>query len=184
LQSKTNPRDLISNLRAVQSTALQGALRAQKAKKTSMKISVSNRQKDLKIRAAPVKSIVKEVLKNENFSTDELSIHFVTRKDICTLHEQFFNDPSPTDCISFPIDNEEDVECGYHVLGEIFICPQSAIDYDQKNPYAELTLYLVHGLLHLLGYDDLDEKKLPKMRAAENRHMKLLESKDLVLRAL
>jgi len=148
-----------------------------------MKIYIVNRQKDLSIRAFAVKPIVKEVLRNEELETDEVSIHFVSTAEICRLHEEFFNDPSPTDCISFPLDPLDEKDSGYHILGEVFICPQTALDYDEKAAYTEVTLYLVHGLLHLLGYDDIDVKAQRKMRAAEKKHMELLASKNLLLKA-
>jgi probable rRNA maturation factor len=148
-----------------------------------MKIYVFNRQKDLPIKAAAVKSIVKEVFKNEGFKTDEISIYFVSKEEICRLHEDFFNDPSPTDCISFPLDEQDEEASGYHILGEIFVCPRAALEYDRENVYAETTLYLLHGLLHLLGYDDLELKHRRKMRAAEKKHMDLLANKKLLLKA-
>lgn len=149
-----------------------------------MKVLVFNQQKDVSIRAASAKPIVKEVLKNENFSTDEISVYFVSNEEICRLHLDFFNDPSSTDCISFPLDDKEEQEFGYHILGEVFICPKAALDITEDSVYTEITLYLVHGLLHLLGYDDIEERKRKKMREAETRHMEHLLSKELLLKGL
>lgn len=129
-----------------------------------------------------MRSVVKEVLHAEGFSTDELAVYFVSQKEIARLHEQFFNDPSPTDCITLPIDGCKKTEVGYHLLGEVFICPKAALDYGSEEPYLETTLYLVHALLHLLGYDDKEAKKRAKMRAAEKRLLELLQSKDLLLK--
>ncbi len=145
-----------------------------------MKIFVINQQKDLQISALSAKSIIKEVLATEQFETDEITIHFVTNEEMCRLHFDFFNDPSPTDCISFPLDNREERTSGYHVLGEIFVCPWSALQFieEKKLAYQETTLYLVHSLLHLLGYDDLETKELKKMRQAEKRHMNHLLQKS------
>ncbi len=115
--------------------------------------------------------------------TDEVNLHFVTTCVISSLHEEYFSDPTTTDCISFPIDGPEKRD-GHHVLGEVFVCPQTAIDYCKKHggdPSQETTLYVVHGLLHLLGYDDLSEKEKRKMRTAEKRHMKNLIKKNLSL---
>lgn len=142
---------------------------------------VFNQQKDLLVSHASVKSVIQYVLEAEKRHTDEVAVYFVTTDEICKLHADFFNDPSTTDCISFPMDNEED--CGYHVLGEVFICPKTAIDYVAKegDPYRELTLYLVHGLLHLLGYDDIEENDREQMRAAEKRIMDpLIHQKILI----
>ena len=76
---------------------------------------------------------------------------------MCKLHRDYFNDSSPTDCISFPIDNP--VPENYSLMGDVFVCPETALIYSEKhkvNPYQEITLYIVHGLLHLMGYDDIE----------------------------
>ena len=142
-----------------------------------MKISISNRQKDLPL--PPKKaicSLVTAILKYEGCTTDEVGLFFVSNKEMCALHEQFFHDPSPTDCMAFPMDTS--------YLGDIFICPYTAITYAKKkklDPYKEVTLYIVHAILHLLGYDDLDPSKRKKMRQKERIHMKQLEKAELVL---
>lgn len=139
-------------------------------------------QKDLPLYKSSVKPVVLEVLAQEGVSTDEISVHFISNIAMCQLHEEFFNDPSPTDCITFPIDGKEGQSLGYHVLGEIFICPRAALNFAPESVFTELTLYLVHGILHLLGYDDIALNHRKKMRAAEERHMKNLLSKKLLLK--
>ncbi|NGX42026.1 MAG: Endoribonuclease YbeY [Chlamydiae bacterium] len=146
-----------------------------------MDIHIFDQQFDLKISHSSVEDIVQEVLSLEEQSCDEVSIHFVDTPTICKLHKQYFNDSSTTDCISFPIDSPE--EGGYCLLGEVFVCPKTAIEYAKKHntdPHQETTLYLVHGILHLLGYDDQYEAE-PEMRAAEERQMKNLSKRNLVL---
>lgn len=126
--------------------------------------------------------MVISVLHKLHIRWDEVSIHFVTNRKLCKLHEEFFNDPSPTDCISFPIDG--DGKSDYRVLGEVFVCPKTAIEYakkKQKDPYAETTLYVVHGLLHLLGYDDIHPKDRALMRRKERECMEHLRQEDLLL---
>jgi probable rRNA maturation factor len=144
-------------------------------------VHIFDQQQDLAIPHNTVIAIVNEVLRNEGKKCDEVVIHFVDTQTICELHSQYFNDPSTTDCISFPIDDTDGI--GYCVLGEVFVCPKTAIDYataHQSTPYKETTLYIVHGLLHLLGYDDLGEAE-QKMRTAEKLHMKNLEKHNLIL---
>lgn len=144
-----------------------------------MKINVSNKQKNLHIQAIDIKKIVNAVIALENQRCDEVSVHFVTTKTLCKMHEIYFDDPSKTDCISFPMDDKDEIEgIDYRILGEVFVCPETAIDYALKNqgdPYKECILYVVHGLLHLMGYDDLEPALKAKMRKAEKRHMKNLE---------
>lgn len=152
-----------------------------------MRIDVLNQQKDLKFKSTIAKTIVKEVLAYESFETDEVTLYFVSDEQMRQLHQDFFNDPTPTDCISFPIDGIEERHLGSHLLGEIFICPKTAIRYlgaeaTMSSIYQETTLYLIHGLLHLLGYDDLTPKDRKKMKLAEQRILDHLISNNLLLR--
>lgn len=135
------------------------------------------------INVESVQRLVQEFARFHNISFDEASICFVDTAAICDLHAKFFNDPSPTDCISFPMDDLE--ETGYRVLGEVFVCPETAADYVSMhggNLYEEITLYTIHGLLHLLGYDDIDESEEVLMRAEEARYLSYVASKNLWLR--
>ena len=141
-----------------------------------MKVYVSNRQKDLKISSSSVRKLVREVLDHQSVDCREISIYFVTEKRICALHQQFFNDPSSTDCITFPIDSE--------TLGEIFVCPKTALAYCKKHggdPHSETALYIIHGILHLLGYDDLKPAKKRVMRKKEKECMAHLETLNMSL---
>lgn len=149
-----------------------------------MHIQIKNQQKDIPIQISQAKSVVREVLTFEKSSCEEVAVTFVGTKKISKLHEVYFNDPSPTDCISFPMDS--DGADGSFVLGDVFVCPQKAIDFVAENEgeaYDEITLYVIHGLLHLLGYDDIDPKDRRAMRAAEKRHMKNLKKKGLILKS-
>jgi probable rRNA maturation factor len=133
-------------------------------------ISVYNRQKDLKIDKSSVQTLVCCILEHLKVSPEEVSIYLVTKKEISKLHGQFFQDPTPTDCISFPLDDKH--------LGEVFVCPKVAIEYAQKkglDPYRETTLYIIHGLLHLVGYDDLEPAPRKAMRKKEKSCMRQLD---------
>lgn len=156
-----------------------------------VKINVYNNQKDLPLKVTTLSPLVKEVLKNEGSSTTEVSIHFVTTEEICRLHEEFFDDPTTTDCISFPMDADDFDDLfsseKFHILGEIFVCPATAIQYAKDNggnPYEETTLYVIHGLLHLLGYDDIKKKDRLIMRQKEQENLQIIRSKDLFIKPL
>jgi len=95
-------------------------------------------------------------------SCDEISFYFVTEEQITKLHAEHFDDPTPTDCITFPIDTS--------YLGDIFICPSVAVQYAKKknlDPFQETLLYIVHGILHLLNFDDIEPKQRSSMRKKE-----------------
>lgn len=149
-----------------------------------MLVLVSDRQKDLPLKheKKKIEALVKLVLEQEGRACDEVAIHFVSAPIICKMHKKFFDDPAITDCISFPMDAFR--EANFCYLGDVFVCPKQAIFYADENgldPYRETTLYIVHGLLHLLGYDDIEESDAKLMRRKELKHLKTLDSAGLIL---
>lgn len=135
-----------------------------------MKVTIFNKQKKLPISSDYIEKIVLSTLEDFKITSSEVVIHLVGKKKICSLHDIYFQDPTPTDCISFPL---EDPYC----LGEVFVCPEVAIAYSKKNhkdPLHETSLYIIHGLLHLLGYDDQTPAQIKKMRSLEKQAMKKL----------
>lgn len=96
----------------------------------------------------------------------ELSIALLTEAELAAVHAAFLNDSSPTDVITFPGDPAEDF------AGEICVSVERA-QYEAAERglsfSEELTLYLVHGWLHLAGYDDCDDCSRAQMRDGEAR---------------
>ena len=149
-----------------------------------MKVLCTNAQDVLKIDESQVERLVKSFLSWKEVECDEVTIHFVDKEKITSLHSLHFDDPTPTDCISFPLDAPQEEDSGYKILGEIFVCPEVAIEYSQKHnlsPLRELSLYIVHGLLHLLGFDDRDRSSEPIMRDEEKSAISYLEQKEKIL---
>lgn len=148
-----------------------------------MEVFVFNEQKDLVIHPTQVIQLAQLVVDHEGKKYDEVSIYFVDQSTISDMHFRYFQDPSPTDCISFPMDDEE--ETVYRLMGDVFVCPSVAIEYAKKHsldPYKEISLYVIHGLLHLMGYDDLEPAKRREMRKAEKRQMEYLTQCEAFLR--
>lgn len=138
-------------------------------------IDVYNRQKSLKIQTASVKRLVRFVVEQKKITCKKISVHFVGLRKIAQIHAEFFDDPSVTDCMTFPIDQE--------FLGECVICPQVALERNPKKPYEETSHYLIHCLLHLIGYDDIDKKKQAVMRKEEHRLLNLARKSRCLLEA-
>ena len=115
----------------------------------------------------------------------ELSVVFLTDAALAQLHADFLADPSPTDVITFagdPVRGTAGEICVSADAAERQVSSRtsrsgsaaprlSTLDFS-----TELTLYLVHGWLHLAGYDDLQPAKKRRMRRAEARAMKLLQA--------
>lgn len=102
----------------------------------------------------------------------ELSLVFLTDPALARLHADFLADPTPTDVITFEGDPAQGT------AGEICVSADAALRQTGKRRdfSSELTLYLVHGWLHLAGYDDLQPAKKRRMRRAESQAMKLLRA--------
>ncbi len=136
-------------------------------------ISVYNRQKDLSIMTASVRRLVYFIAEQKKISFKTLSVYFVGVRKICEIHGEFFDDPTETDCMTFPIDQE--------FLGECVICPKVALRRNRKKPHEETSHYLIHCLLHLIGYDDIDKKKQVIMRKEELRLLALARKSGCLL---
>jgi probable rRNA maturation factor len=100
-----------------------------------------------------------------------LSIAFLTDAALAKLHGRFMQDPSATDVITFEGDP------AHGIAGEICVSVDAAARHSGKSAAAfsrEVTLYVVHGWLHLAGYDDRLPAAKRRMRAAEARAMGIL----------
>ncbi|MDR2845576.1 MAG: rRNA maturation RNase YbeY [Puniceicoccales bacterium] len=114
----------------------------------------------------------------------ELSVAFLDDATICHLHETFLDDPSPTDVITFPGEDEDD-GTGERFAGEICVCVAQARREAARhgNTLAEeVLLYLVHGWLHLAGFDDIEDDARRAMRDAEQAALAYLREAGFVLR--
>lgn len=143
-----------------------------------MSILIFNRQKDLKISSKAVKSLFRALLALHQVECGEIFIYLVSEKKISEIHSDFFQDPSPTDCMTFPLEKNP-------LSGEVFVCPKVAVSYaeaSQLDPYQETALYLVHGFLHLLGYDDVKIQERRIMRKKEKSCMDELNALNISLR--
>jgi rRNA maturation RNase YbeY len=88
-----------------------------------------------------------------------LTVRLVDDVTACELHRDHFNDPTTTDVMTFP-DGDQDPASRCLRLGDLAVC----VDVARREASArgrtvadELTLYILHGMLHLLGYDDMDD---------------------------
>jgi probable rRNA maturation factor len=110
----------------------------------------------------------------------ELVVTLVGEDEIAQLHEEWLDEPGPTDVLSFPMDELRIAAPGEPavagVLGDIVICPQFAARAAQAAgaPLSvELTLLLTHGILHLLGFD----------HATEDEHVQMFGRQDELIAA-
>ena len=147
----------------------------------SATINVYNRQRKVAVSIRHIQEIVGFLLKRAKIAYDQVDISFVGKAQIKKLHLISHGDASFTDCITFPYDQPG--SSGFTFLGEAFICPEAAVRFCKENGgdiQEELVLYVIHTLLHMLGYDDIDPKERQLMRKAEQRWMAALKKADLL----
>ena len=144
---------------------------------TPAPVAVTDRQSRLRIDPSSVRSLVEFALEAES-ARGAVEVTFVDDATIADLHVRFMDIPGPTDVITFPLDDDDDptdVAPGEEpatarLLGEIVVSTDTACRQAPEyglDPLDEALLYVVHGVLHLLGYDDHDEADAERMAARQ-----------------
>jgi probable rRNA maturation factor len=131
-------------------------------------ISVSNRQA-AEIDEGSLVSLARATLLGEGIEAAELSISLVDEDEMEQLHIRYMDEPGSTDVLSFPMD-EEASDSGVRLLGDVVIAPAVAARNNPADPAAEVRLLLVHGILHLLGFDHEEETERAEMWALQERY--------------
>ena len=142
-----------------------------KPSKTALKIS-RKKFKDLLARAAALINL-------KVSSTQKISVAFVSLSKIAKINEEFVGHKGITDVISFDYRNTDTLHDSDAVIAELIVSYEKAFLESQKRENTsfakELTLYIIHGLLHIHGFDDLTPEKRRKMRMAERKVMSALK---------
>ncbi len=140
-----------------------------------MIVEIANLQKDYGIKSSKIKRAVKEVLSKEGKDA-RLSIALVDNSKIKELNKQYFNSDEVTDVISFPLSNNKNLLSG-EIIVSVETAVDTAVDTAGKRNISiegEIVLYIIHGILHLLGYDDGNEGDARAMHEKESKILKTL----------
>ena len=141
---------------------------------TRYQIDIDDGQKVLKVDHKRLTEIARELLAAEKCVSATISIALVDNDTIHDLNQRYLQHDYETDVLSFLLECELEPEslpipksaprgAGKRIDGEIIVSAEMAKQMAKKyrwQPLDELTLYVVHGLLHLCGYDDLSAKEL------------------------
>jgi len=134
-------------------------------------VEIANLQKHYEIKSSKIKRAVKEVLSKKGKDA-RLSIVLVDNSRIKELNKQYFNSDEVTDVISFPLNDNMNF-----LSGEIIVSVETAVDVAGKRNISiegEIVLYIIHGILHLLGFDDGNEGDASVMHEEEYKTLKAL----------
>jgi probable rRNA maturation factor len=131
-----------------------------------IEVQISNTQAHLRVDREELARLVRRVLEREGHRRGSISIALVDQATIHALNRTHLGHDWPTDVISFPLSDPEDSDW----TGELVVSAEMARTTAREigvEPSHELALYIVHGLLHLCGYDDRVESDASRMRHRE-----------------
>lgn len=146
-----------------------------------MELYIDNRQEKIQVSQEVnelIEKVAREVLIFEQETLDcEISVSLVDNEEIRELNRDYRNKDSETDVLSFPMDDEFLME-GPILLGDIIISVEKALE--QANDFGhsverEIAYLTAHSMLHLLGYDHMQEEEKSIMRSKEKEIMKRLK---------
>lgn len=137
-------------------------------------MAVESLQKKVPVKLSHIAGIVRTILRREGVRDASLNIIFVSSRKIRSLNRQYLRRDYVTDVLAFDL---SDVNRPGQVSGDIAIC----VDMARRNAKAyqtsldrELVLYVAHGILHLLGFDDHAPAGIRAMRAKEREILEYL----------
>ena len=140
------------------------------------KVSIASPQELVKLDRPRLREIVRQEMAEEDIKDYEISLAFVDNPTIHGINKRFLEHDEPTDVITFPYSS------GKVLVGELVIGVEVALEQARVGGHevdAELALYVIHGLLHLVGYDDKDAHDRKQMRVRERYHLNGLGLPDI-----
>lgn len=145
---------------------------------TAGTVYVVNRQRGCILNSALIKRLARAIFSALHVSAaSELGLFFVGSSEMAQLNEKFLGHQGPTDVITFdyqvPHPSKQSTLLEKAVLhGEVFICLEVAISQSQSfrtEWREELSRYIIHGILHLAGFDDIATADRRRMKRVESR---------------
>ena len=156
-----------------------------------MNVAIANRQRARKINLRLLKKIASALLTELEIEKAEIGICLVAAPEMTRLNETFLKHKGSTDVITFDYRDStslagsavaankfratDDRQCPTDIHGEIFICVDEAVLQARKfgtSWQSEVVRYIIHGVLHLLGFDDSSAGARRKMKREENRRLR------------
>ena len=135
-------------------------------------IEISNRQQVLHVDPDQLEKVVQSVLVGEGIPAARVGIAVVDDAKIRETNRRYLAHDVETDVLTFVTDGHPEMP-----EGDIMVSAETAMSVAHRygwSPSEELLLYLVHGTLHLLGYDDTSPEARATMRERERRYLAAL----------
>jgi probable rRNA maturation factor len=147
---------------------------------------ILNRQKKVPLAEQPLTEFLGRILREVKFADAEVSIAFVSDAEISKWNQNYRNKKGPTDVLSFPALSKRraqrharrkqtggvNAKSTGGFLGDIAIAPETARRYAKKNGRTldnEIRILMLHGVLHLMGYDHDNKSDYGQMNRIEQK---------------
>jgi probable rRNA maturation factor len=136
-----------------------------------LNINISNLQEKLPIPEMRIKKLIHKILKGEKFKKKGyINVCFTDNSLIKKLNARFLKTPKATDVLAFNLSDKT----APVILADIAISTDIAINnarYFKTSPEGELMLYVAHGVLHILGFNDHTKTQIQLMRKKEKKYV-------------
>ncbi len=132
-----------------------------------IEVEISDTQAHIPVDRRAITALVRTVLSAEKRESATISVAFVDNARIHAINRTHLDHDWPTDVISFPLSDRDDPELAGELVISTEMASSCAIERNIR-PLDELALYVVHGLLHLCGYDDQSDQDVQMMRTREH----------------
>ena len=143
-------------------------------KKKAFLLEILDVQEELSVDLEKVRTLCEHILDDHGIKSGKVNVVFVDSDTIRQYNRDFLQHDYPTDTISFPI---EDQRSEGHLEGEVLVCTEIAKNRAEEFRWTaeeELLLYVIHGMLHLAGFDDTTPEQQSEMQAKEREYLTTL----------
>lgn len=124
-------------------------------------------------------SILSYISEHEDASFELIELVYVNEEEIVQINQEYLDRDYVTDIISFRYDDGEQNDSKKNIEGTLFCCAprisEQAAEFDEPTD-REFKRIFIHGLLHLVGYEDDSASEKEKMTSLENKYLALVES--------
>jgi len=134
-----------------------------------LEIDIQDRQSALQVEQARLVDVIGKVASDHGFRSGEIGIVIVDDPTIHAINREHLQHDYPTDVISFVFSAEDD-----ELEGEIIVSTDTAMREASEGGWPaedELLLYVIHGMLHLVGMDDVEPHLRRQMRVGEAKYL-------------
>lgn len=142
---------------------------------SNYRINIENIYPGINVKKKQIKDLAQIVLSKEGISKAEINIILVDDEYIIRLNQEYLNKNRTTDVLSFSLVDEKDAQLEGEVYANIEQIIRQAVDY-RVAFNEELSRIIIHGLLHLIGFNDQADEEKQIMTQKEDQYLAILQN--------